>query len=192
MKLFANSFERLTLLLAWLAAWLFVASGIMLSYEVVARYFFLAPTKWAARAISALFNLWNVIILMLVTSEPTTYQINAITSLLNEKVQRLVGILTMAVLIWFSVFIVIYGWNIFYDSFGRGRTTGSLLDLPSWIAEVPVPVLFAFLAVQAIIEIWKLASGEAIPTEVMNETSSDTRRHVCTTTCKFTSSLFIG
>ena len=40
MKLFANSFERLTLLLAWLAAWLFVASGIMLSYEVVARYFF--------------------------------------------------------------------------------------------------------------------------------------------------------
>ena len=48
MQLFVKYFEGLTLKLAWLAAWLFVLSGIMLSYEVVARYFFLAPTKWAA------------------------------------------------------------------------------------------------------------------------------------------------
>ena len=163
MKLFVNSFERLTLLLAWLAAWLFVAAGIMLSYEVVARYFFLAPTKWAAELSQLCLIYGTLLSLCWLLQNRRHIQINAITSLLNEKVQRLVGILTMAVLIWFSVFIVIYGWNIFYDSFERGRTTGSLLDLPSWIAEVPVPVLFAFLAVQAIIEIWKLASGEAIP-----------------------------
>ena len=48
MQSFVKYFEDLTLKLAWVAAWLFVLSGIMLSYEVVARYFFLAPTKWAA------------------------------------------------------------------------------------------------------------------------------------------------
>ena len=54
-------------------------------------------------------------------------------------------------------------WDIFYDSFERGRTTGSLLDLPSWIAELPVPTLFAMLAIQAIIEIWKLLTDQPIP-----------------------------
>ena len=38
-----------------------------------------------------------------------------------------------------------------------------LLDLPSWIAELPVPVFFAVLGIQAVIEIWKLVSGQPIP-----------------------------
>ncbi|HCW68244.1 MAG TPA: C4-dicarboxylate ABC transporter substrate-binding protein, partial [Thalassospira lucentensis] len=34
-------FDRLMLLLAWVAALLFVAAGCMLTYEVIARYFFI-------------------------------------------------------------------------------------------------------------------------------------------------------
>ena len=41
-------FEKIIDLVAWLSAWLFCVAGFMLSYEVVARYFFLAPTSWAA------------------------------------------------------------------------------------------------------------------------------------------------
>ena len=63
----------------------------------------------------------------------------------------------------FLHYVTAYGWTIFEDSFERGRTTGSLLDLPSWIAELPVPVFFAVLGVQAVIEIWKLISGKPIP-----------------------------
>ena len=48
MPFLVSQFERLTLGFAWVAAWLFALSGAMLSYEVVARYFFLSPTKWAA------------------------------------------------------------------------------------------------------------------------------------------------
>ena len=48
MQLFVKYFEGLTLKLAWLAAWLLVISCLMLIYEVVPLYFFLAPTKWAA------------------------------------------------------------------------------------------------------------------------------------------------
>jgi len=35
--------------------------------------------------------------------------------------------------------------------------------LPSWIAELPVPTLFAMLAIQALIEIWKLLTDQPIP-----------------------------
>ena len=164
MEFFAKSFQRITLLLAWLAAWLFVASGVMLSYEVVARYFFLAPTKWAAELYQLCLIYGTLLSLCWLLQNRRHIQINAITSFLSDRTQRLVGILTMAILVWFCFFVVVYGWAIFYDSFERGRTTGSLLDLPSWIAELPVPVMFAFLAIQAITEIWKLASGKPIPT----------------------------
>ena len=45
-------FEKIIDLLAWLSAWLFCIAGFMLSYEVIARYFFLAPTSWAAELVN--------------------------------------------------------------------------------------------------------------------------------------------
>ena len=72
-------------------------------------------------------------------------------------------LVTMVILIVFCVYVTAYGWTIFADSFERGRTTGSLLDLPSWIAELPVPVFFGVLGLQALIEIWKLLNGHPIP-----------------------------
>ena len=53
----------------------------------------------------------------------------------------------------FSILVAWKGGGIFYDSFERGRTSGSMLDLPMWISELSVPVGFALLFVQALIEL---------------------------------------
>ena len=73
MQLFVKYFEGLTLKLAWLAAWLFVLSGIMLSYEVVAPLLFFSTNKMGGRTQSTLFNLWHTTFSMLVTAKPKTY-----------------------------------------------------------------------------------------------------------------------
>lgn len=160
---FASLFQRITLFFAWTAAWLFALSGAMLSYEVVARYFFLAPTKWAAE-LSQLCLIYGTLMSMSwLVQHRRHIQINAVTSKLNDKLRRVIGVITMIVLTIFSLFVTFYGWKIFIDSFERGRTTGSLLDLPSWIAELPVPVFFACLSLQACLEIWKLIDGQPIP-----------------------------
>ena len=163
MRMFIDLFERVTLLLAWFAAWLFVAAGLMLSYEVVARYFFIAPTKWAAELSQLCLIYGTLLSLCWLVQHRRHIQINAVTSQLNDKWQRLFGVCTMAILVWFSLFVTYYGWAIFQDSFERGRTTGSLLDLPAWLAEMPVPLFFALVAIQAGIEIFKLVTGEPIP-----------------------------
>ena len=43
-----KTFETLIINSAWLSAILFGMAGIMLTYEVGARYLFIAPTIWAA------------------------------------------------------------------------------------------------------------------------------------------------
>ena len=149
-------FEQMSLAFAWLAAWLFVLSGIMLSYEVMMRYFFISPTKWAAE-LSQLCLIYGTLLAMpWMLQNRRHIQINAVTERLGKKIQHLLSLLTLFILMIFSGYVTIYGWLIFYDSYERGRTTGSLLDLPSWIAELSVPVFFFILLIQAIIESWKI------------------------------------
>ena len=163
MPFLVSLFERLTLGFAWVAAWLFALSGAMLSYEVVARYFFLSPTKWAAE-LSQLCLIYGTLLSMSWLLQHRRHiQINAITTRLPEGIHRVTALVTMVILAVFCIYVTAYGWTIFEDSYERGRTTGSLLDLPSWIAELPVPVFFAVLGIQAFIEIWKLVIGQPIP-----------------------------
>ncbi len=152
-------FEQMSLAFAWLAAWLFVLSGIMLSYEVMMRYFFISPTKWAAELSQLCLIYGTLLALPWMLQNRRHIQINAVTDRLGKKIQHLLSLLTLFILMIFSGYVTIYGWLIFYDSYERGRTTGSLLDLPSWIAELSVPVFFFILLIQAIIESWKILVG---------------------------------
>jgi len=159
-----GKYERVMNVFAWVSAWLFVLSGFMLSYEVIARYFFLSPTRWAAE-LSQLCLIYGTLLAMpWILAHRRNIQINAVTARLTDQSQRFIGIMTMLILFVFCIYVTVFGWDIFYDSFERGRTTGSLLDMPSWIAELPVPVMFGLLAVQSVIEIGKLSTGQPIPT----------------------------
>ncbi len=56
-----NMFTRSVTALALLATLLFVAAGVMLTYEVAARYFFIRPTIWAAELSQACL-IWGALI----------------------------------------------------------------------------------------------------------------------------------
>jgi TRAP-type C4-dicarboxylate transport system permease small subunit len=149
-------FEKIIDLVAWLSAWLFCIAGFMLSYEVVARYFFLAPTSWAAE-LSQLSLIYGTLLAMPWALKSRKHiQINLVINKLSKTYKKIINILIMMILIIFSSYVMIFGFEIFYDSFFRGRTTGSLLNLPSWIAELSVPLCFFLLFIQSIFEIIKL------------------------------------
>ncbi len=136
------------------------ATGVMLTYEVVARYFFVRPTIWAAE-LSQLCLIWGCLLAMpylLVLRRHIT--VNALTSLLPFSAQKVCAGLSLAVIAVFSAIVAIWGWDIFHDSFQRGRTTGSLLDLPVWISELSVPFGFGLLALQSVVELVRLPRDE--------------------------------
>ena len=142
-----------------LGACLLALTGAMLSYEVIARYFFTNPTRWAAE-LSQLCLIWGCLLSMAwVLSLRRHITVNAVTKLLPQTGQKICVGLALGVLIVFSIIVTLYGWEIFYDSFSRGRTTGSLLNLPTWIAEFSVPVGFALLTAQALEELVSLAKN---------------------------------
>ena len=162
-------FERLVLSLAWLAAVLFTVAGIMLTYEVMARYFFIRPTVWAAE-LSQLCLIWGCLVAMAwLLSARRHIAVDAVIQLLPLSVQRWIEAAAMLVVAAFSAMVTWKGWSIFLDSFERGRTTGSLLDLPSWIVELAVPLGFALLFIQALIEAVRSARGTSVDRELVIE-----------------------
>lgn len=142
-----------------MAAFLFVAAGVMLTYEVLARYFFTKPTIWAAE-LSQLCLIWGSLIAMAwALSARRHIAVDAVVSHLSPAVRRWTDTAAMLVIVWLSAVVVWKGGDIFLDSFVRGRTTGSMLDLPSWVAELAVPFGFSVLLVQALVEAIRSASG---------------------------------
>ena len=149
-------FEKFIDNIAWVSAWLFCISGFMLSYEVIARYFFLSPTIWAAE-LSQISLIYGTLLAMPWALKSRKHiQINLVINKLSKSYKKIINILIMIVLVIFSTYVMVYGFDIFYDSLIRGRTTGSLLNLPSWIAELSVPFCFLLLLIQSLIEIMKL------------------------------------
>ncbi len=145
-----------------LGAALLAITGPFLTYEVVARYFFTEPTIWAAE-ISQLCLIWGCLLAMAwVLTLRNHITVNALTGLLPPSFQKVCVGIALVVIIAFSSVIVIWGWDIFYESWVRGRTTGSLLDLPTWVAELPVPLGFLLLAVQACAELATLRKGSTV------------------------------
>lgn len=145
-------FDRLSGFLAVIGALAFFAIGLMLSYEVIARYLFNAPTKWAAE-LSGLAMIWGTFLAAAALLHSGQHiRITLLTDLMPVQTQhRLYGVVLLLVAA-FCGFVVWYGTPIAYDSYIRGRTTGSMLDIPTFWSELAVPVGFAFLGAQALIE----------------------------------------
>lgn len=156
--------EIVTTLSYWaglLGACLLAATGAMLTYEVIARYFFVKPTIWAAE-LSQLCLIWGCFIsLGWVLNQRRHISVNAATARLSPSAKRVCAGLSLVAVILFSGIVTYWGWDIFYDSWERGRTTGSLLNLPSWVAELSVPVGFGLVTAQAIVELLSLGHGNA-------------------------------
>ena len=144
--------DRLTGLLGWVAAALFVLAGAMLTWEVVARYFFVRPTIWAAE-LSQYCLIWGCLLAMAgVLRARRHITVTAGLALMAPGARRAADLAALAAILAFAVVIGLYGWDIFLDSWERGRTAGTMLDPPVWTIELAVPLGYALLAVQCVAE----------------------------------------
>ncbi|MEX5728758.1 C4-dicarboxylate transporter DctQ subunit [Rhodovulum iodosum] len=151
--------DTVELYAARVAAVLLAATGAMLSYEVVARYFFTAPTIWAAE-LSQLCLIWACpLAAPWVLSARRHIRVTALTQLLPTGLRRGLEVAAMLVVAGFSAVVLWFGYAIFHDSFERGRTTGSMLDLPAWLPEAAIPAGFALLTLSALKNAFFAATG---------------------------------
>ena len=78
---------------------------------------------------------------------------------LSPTAQRRIDLAAMSFVLLFFLFAARYGFELAHDSFVKGTTTGTMVDVPSWYEEAAVPVGCGWAAVQTAVEIVKALTG---------------------------------
>lgn len=145
---------------AWIAAWSLFVIGLMLGYEVVARYFFNAPTVWAEE-LSRVFLVWAVFLAAAsLLRHDAHIRVTVLTELMSPAARRAARVFAMGIVLAVSATVFWYGLADPINSIERGRTTGTMLDIPAWTLQASVPAGFGLLALQSLAELLRLFLGE--------------------------------
>ncbi len=137
------------------AAGLYVLIGFIVSFEVISRYIFNAPTIWV-NEISRLLQIWATYLALTYTFHKKEFiRITVFYDKASDKVKKILDFVSFIFIFYFTSFVVYYGWLIAYDSFNVSRTSSTILDLPSVITEIAIPLCFGFLLLRVVLEILK-------------------------------------
>ena len=147
-----NYYDKIVKYSGYLASALFIAIGFIVSYEVIMRYLFNSPTIWV-NEVSRFLQIWATYLALTYSFHKRDFiRITVIYDRLNETGKKILDFISFIFIIIFSCFVVYYGWLIAYDSLKVGRTSSTILDVPSFLTELAIPLCFAFLVLRVILE----------------------------------------
>ncbi len=149
---FLRLVDRLTNASGVLSAWMLFSIGLMVTYEVVTRKVFNAPTIWADE-MARFFQIWAVYMAgAYVLKHRNLIAVDLFTSTLYRRTGRLLDYFALLVIAVFSLVAVYYGTLIVVESIQVGRHTSTMLGVPKWMTESAIPVTFALLFLQTVAE----------------------------------------
>jgi len=127
--------------------------GITVTYEIIARYFFDAPTTWAQE-----ISIYFLLALALLGLAPTLaadehIRIDLLTRKLPLAVQLWLRICALAAIAIYAGIAAVGGWGMMQQSLRFGRKSLTLLEVPVWIPQTLLPIGMALLALTAVVGI---------------------------------------
>lgn len=127
--------------------------GVTVTYEIVARYFFDAPTTWAQE-----ISVYFLLALALLGLAPTLaadehIRIDLVTRKLPLAAQRWLRICALAAIAIYAGIAAVGGWGMVQQSLRFGRKSLTLLEVPVWIPQTLLPIGMALLALTAVVGI---------------------------------------
>ena len=153
--------DRVSDLLGRIGDVMVVLITVMLTYEVIARYVFLAPTKWTHDA-STIMQVWFTFLGMaLVLRKREMIRITAFLALAPAWLRYVLEGISLLVILVFSVVAATKGYDMLMDSLRLGRRQPTMMALPNWIGELPIVIGFSLLALQSLAELIRLPFGPA-------------------------------
>lgn len=138
------------------AAWMFFAIGLFITFEVFMRYVLISPTIWVDE-ISRIFQVWAAFLAISYVLKHKSHIIIDVTFRDPDSVRRkVIDSFALMVVIFFCLVVVKLGWDIWLKSTLAGHTTDSFLAVPKAFIQSAIWVGFGLMALQSVAEIIKI------------------------------------
>lgn len=148
--------DNITEIAGKISAWLFFLIGLIVTYEVLVRYVFNAPTIWVDE-LSAIMQIWATYIgVAFALKHKDMIIIDVVFRDPNTLIRKILETFSLLIIITFSFVTIWYGFELWLDSTLKGHTTDTHLALPKWFTQASVWIGFSLLFLQSIAEIIKV------------------------------------
>lgn len=142
--------ERLSAAAAWVAAACFFAIGLIVTYEVVMRYVFVAPTRWVEETARVLQIYAVFLACAWLVARREHIRITVLTAYLPPAAQLVLGRLSLLAVAAVAALSAWFGVDLMRFSIAMGQNTDTTLELPMWLLQAPVSLGLGFVAAQAL------------------------------------------
>jgi TRAP-type C4-dicarboxylate transport system permease small subunit len=144
---------RINALLVGISMVAMVVTALVLTYSVVSRYFFKAPTDWQDEA--SVFMLVGVTFFSAahVQARRGHIGIEALASILSPAVNAVRLLLVDVLSFLFCAFFSWKSWTLFHEAWADGQTTTSTFAPPLWIPYGMMAFGMTLLALQILVQI---------------------------------------
>ena len=164
MKAVICAINAITEVTGRISAWALFSLGFIICYEVIARYFFRAPTSWA-NEVSLLIQVFVVFFASgYVLKHKSMVSIQLILNNPNGIWRKLADSFSLIVLFCLTVPAIWFGVEIWLRSVNSGHSTDTVLGIPRWVTDAAVWVGFSILSLQALSELWRIWTEEVLET----------------------------
>lgn len=138
-----------------------ISVSLMLTYEVIARYVFVAPTQWT-QDVAVTLQIWFTYLGMaLALKQRQMIRITAFLAIAPSWMRYVMEGFALLIIAAFAAVATVKGYDMMMDSLRLGRRQPTMLALPNWIAEIPIVIGFGLLFVQACADLVRLPFGPA-------------------------------
>lgn len=156
MKGFISGIDALSEAAGRIAAWIFFAIGLIVTYEVVMRYVFVAPTIWVDE-VARIAQIWAAYLAAaFALKHHDMVVIDVAFKTPGTLGRKLCDTFALCVIGVFCFVTVYYGFELWFHATQRGHTTDTYLALPRWFTDASVWCGFGLLALQAVAELLRL------------------------------------
>lgn len=136
-------------------SWILYVGIFMLSFEVVARYFFNSPTVWAHGYTQRFFGSYFILIGAYTFIHEGHVRIDLISSKCTPKVQTMMDILNCIFLVVWSAVLIPAGWKFFLRSFKIREVDEMVLSHPIYWVKFLLLIGMILICLQGISELLK-------------------------------------
>jgi TRAP-type C4-dicarboxylate transport system permease small subunit len=155
----ARALAALNMVIMAVAAAAVVAASVVLSYSVIVRYLYKAPTYWQDEAAVFLLVGATFMTAAFVQERRGHVGIEALAEILPPGVNRIRLLLVDAVSLAFCSFFAWKSWTLFHEAWVDGQATSSTWGPPLWIPYSLMAAGMTLLSVQIALQFAVAISG---------------------------------
>jgi TRAP-type C4-dicarboxylate transport system permease small subunit len=149
----ARGIEAFNRVMYWVSAVAIVLSSLILTYEVVMRYFLKIPTIWEIESAIYLGILATFMGAAYGLKDGAHINIDLAIRALSSRARRGLERATSFLALVFCAYVAFKGWELFWEAFSKGWRSESMWGPPLAIPYLFLPLGMTLLSLQFLIEI---------------------------------------